>query len=346
VGLKRFPNANGRLMEAAGGCALVDETVRDGEQQSIFRSYLYPRMMQPNLTVLSGAVARRILFEGRRATGVEFEYRARLVRAEATGEVVLALGAIHTPKLLMQSGVGEEEELKPFGIPVLNPLPGVGRNLHDHLAFGLIFENTDRVPPDGPTSQTACFWKTDATLDAPNFYAYARQGPTVSPENAAVPDPPADSWTMVVEMRPRSRGAIHLTGSSPAAPVRIDANPLGDPDDLRDLLAGLCTARDIGRSAALRPFTGREVSPGASGPAELEQFFRQSLGTSWHQSGTARMGRDAMAVVDGRLKVRGMEGLRIADASVLPRVTTGNTMAPCVVIGEQAAILLRRDNPA
>src|SRR5215813_47029 len=206
VGLKRYPSANGRLMESAGGCALVDETVSHGERRSIFRSYLYPRMIQPNVTVLTGALVRQIRFEQRRATGVEFEYRGRLMRVESTCEVVVSLGAFHTPKLLMQSGVGEELELKRFGIPVVQPLPGVGQGLHDHLAVGLIFENTEQLPPASARSQTACFWKTDPTLDAPNFHAWTRQGAMVTPENAAWVSLPCGCWSMVLGMRPRSRG--------------------------------------------------------------------------------------------------------------------------------------------
>jgi choline dehydrogenase len=145
-------------------------------------------------------------------------------------------------------------------------------------------------------------------------------------------------------MRPNSRGVIHLTGSDPADPVSIETNSLGDPQDLKDLIAGLSMAREVGNSSALRPFTGREVAPGSMSVAELEQFFRDGLGTHWHQSGTAKMGRDAMSVVDGKLKVYGIDGLRIADASILPRVTTGNTMAPCVIIGERAADAVRNDH--
>ena len=183
VGLQRFPNPNGRMMEAAaGGCAFVDETVRDRKRQSIFRSYVYPFMDQPNITVLTGALATRVLFHHRRGTGVEFHYQ--------------------------------------------------------------------------------------------------------------------------------------------------------------DLVEGVRTARAIGNSAALRSFTGREIAPGALNRTELEHFFRDGLVTFWHQCGTAKVGRDAMSVVDGKLKVYGVDGLRIADASIMPRVTTGNTMAPCVVIGEQAVTLL------
>lgn len=340
IGLQRFSNPNGRMMEVSGGCSFVDETVCDGKRQSIFRSYLYPLMNQSNVTVLTGALVSRILFSRRHATGVEFHHKGRTLQAGATQEVILSLGAIHTPKLLMQSGIGDEAELRRVGIPVLQALPGVGRNLHDHVAFGCIWENTDKELPKGPRSQTASFWTTNAALDAPNFYAYAKQGPTASPENSAVFNPPATSWSLVVGMRPKSRGAIHLTGANSTDPVRIDANYLSDPQDLNDLMAGLGVAREIGNSAALRPFARREVTPGPLNSMELERFMRNGLGTFWHQCGTAKMGRDAMSVVDGKLKVYGLDGLRIADASVMPRVTTGNTMAPCVVIGERAALLL------
>jgi len=143
-------------------------------------------------------------------------------------------------------------------------------------------------------------------------------------------------------MRPQSRGVIRLTGPDPADPVRIDPNYLGDPQDLKDLIAGLGLAREIGNSSSLRPFTGREVAPGPITGAQLEQFLRNGLATHWHQSGTAKMGCDKMSVVDGQLRVYGVENLRIADASILPRVTTGNTMAPCVAIGEQAAAYLQK----
>jgi len=344
LGLQRFPNSNGQMMEAAGGCAWIDETVRDGKRQSIFRSYLYPIMDQPNLTVLTGALAGRIRFAGNRATGIEFLYNGITVCAQATQEVILSLGAIHTPKLLMQSGIGDEMELRSAGITVLHVLPGVGRNLHDHVAFGCVWENSGRPAPKIPRSQTSCFWKTRTELEAPNFYVYSHGGPDFTPENAARFKPPASCWSLSGGMRPNSRGIIHLTGSDPADPVSIHANYLGEPQDLKDLIAGLRMAREIGNSTVLRPFTGREVAPGPMSLAELEQFFRDGLGTHWHQSGTAKMGRDAMSVVDGNLRVYGVDGLRIADASILPRVTTGNTMAPCVVIGERAAAFLRGNN--
>jgi choline dehydrogenase len=229
-----------------------------------------------------------------------------------------------------------------MGIPVVQALPGVGRNLHDHVAFGCVWEATAEGPPRVPRSQTASFWKTNAELDAPNFFAYSRGGPEVTAENVDRFHPPAACWSLVVGMRPRSRGALHLTGTNPMDPVKIDANYLAEPQDMKDLAAGIGMARAIGNSVALRPYTVREIAPGNLNAADLDGFFRNGLGTFWHQSGTAKMGRDPMSVVDGRLRVYGIEGLRVADASIMPRVTTGNTMAPCVVIGEQAAAFLKQ----
>src|SRR5262249_32297681 len=154
---------------------------------------------------------------------------------------------------------GDEAELKRVGIRVRQALPGVGRNLHDHPAFGCVWESTGRGLPAGPRSQTACFWKTAAALDAPNFYAYSHQGPDVTPEKAMRIKRPAASWSLSVGMQPRSRGTVRLTGPDPSDPVRVDANYLGDPQDLKDLMAGLSMIRAIGNSAALRPFTGREI---------------------------------------------------------------------------------------
>src|SRR5262249_31959702 len=287
VGLERFPNSNGKMMEAVGGCAFIDETVRDGKRQSIFRSYVYPIMDQPNITVLTGALVARILFNRDRATGVEFQHQGTSLRAVATREVILWRGAIERAKVLMQSGIGDETELKRANIPVRNVLPGVGRNLHDHVAFGIVWENAGKPLPRIPRSQTSCFWKTRAALEAPNFYVYSHGGPDFTPKNTARFQPPASCWSLSGGMRPNSRGTIHLTGPDPSDPVSIDTNYLSDSQDLEDLITGLSLARAIGNSSALQPFTAREVAPGSLSVAELEQFFRDGLGTHWHQSGTA-----------------------------------------------------------
>ncbi|MBV9386528.1 MAG: GMC family oxidoreductase N-terminal domain-containing protein [Chroococcidiopsidaceae cyanobacterium CP_BM_ER_R8_30] len=344
IGLPRFEDQNGRLMEAEQGCAFVDETVRNGRRQSIFRSYVYPLMSQPNLTVLTQAMVTRIRFQGSRATGVEFRWQGKLLCVNASIEVVLALGAIQTPKLLMQSGIGDPDQLRSFGIEIQQALPGVGRNLHDHVAFGCIWEASTEPLPTAPRSQTVCFWKTNATLTSPNFYTYAAGIPFTTPENAAWIAPPEKVWSLIVGMSPVSRGAIRLTGSNADDPVRIDANYLADPRDLTELKTGIEQARALGNSAPLRRYTTREVHPGTLSSSNREQFLRNGLVTFWHQSCTAKMGRDELSVVDHRLKVYGIDGLRVADASVLPRVTRGNTMAPCVVIGERAAAILQEEH--
>lgn len=331
-----FPNANGEMMESDRGCAMIDETVLQGVRQSIYRSYLHPMMDRPNVTVLTGAVVHRVLFDEGRADAVEFEYRGTIHRFRAESQVVLSLGAIHTPKVLMQSGIGKAADLEQFKIPVIADLPGVGQGLHDHVAFGCMWESNGNGLPPVPRSQIACFWKTRSELDAPNFYTYAKDGPFASPENAARYGIRPDSWSLIVGMRPVSRGSVTLTGRHPTDPVRIDSGYLSDPQDMIDLNEGIRTALAIGNSTALRAFSGKELVPATHG-AELERFFRDGLGTFWHQSSTARMGTDEMSVVDGHLGVHGIAGLTVADASVLPRVTTGNTMAPCVVIGELAA---------
>jgi choline dehydrogenase len=344
AGLKRFQNSGGQMMKADGGCAVVDNIIHDGKRQSVYRSYTYPRLQQSNLTVLTGALTTRILFAGSRATGIEFEYKGQLCQARAALEVVLSQGAIQTPKLLMQSGIGDQEELGRFGISVKQHLPGVGRNMHDHVALSLVWEGTDAPLPQIARSSVVAFWKTDTSLNAPNFYTYGIGIPFLTPENAADFPPRGAAWTLFMGMRPASRGSLHLTGAKASDALRIEANYLFEPSDMRDLIRGVERAREIGNASALRPYTKREFAPGNLTGAALQQYIRNGLTTFWHQSCTAKMGRDAMSVVDSKLKVYGIEGLRIADASVLPRVTTGNTMAPCVIIGERAANMLQEAN--
>src|SRR5262249_18484010 len=150
--------------------------------------------------------------------------------------------AIHTPKLLMQSGIGDEMELRSAGIPVLHALPGVGRNLNDHVSFGCVWENAGKASPKVPRSQTSCFWKTRAELEAPNFYVYSHGGPDFTPESASRFKPSGGCWSLSAGMRPRSRGTIRLTGPDPTDPVTIDPNYLSEPQDLKDLFAGLSMA--------------------------------------------------------------------------------------------------------
>jgi choline dehydrogenase len=338
VGIPTFDSINGRMMEGPGGCSLVEIRMRDWQRLSIFRSYTFPYMDRPNLTVLTAALVTRLIFEGKRVTGVEFTYEDTVRRIGAGLEVVLSLGAINTPKVLMQSGVGDQSELHRFGIPLVEHLPGVGQNLQDHVALlGMIWE----CHGDEPNAVFHWFWRSDSSLDTPDL-----QTTQVPLERTGLkkvnPTLPASGWMMLpAVIRTKSRGRVRLTGSGPLDPADIESNLLSDPDDLKALVAGVELCREIGNSPALRPFLKQEVVPGnVKGPA-LENYLRNTAISWWHQTCTAKMGRDSLSVVDAKLNVYGIENLRIADGSIMPRVTTGNTMAPCVIIGERAAQAIR-----
>jgi choline dehydrogenase len=342
VGIPTFENQNGRMMEGAGGASILDVRVRDGYRQSVFRSYVFPYMNRPNLTVLTGALVTRVTFDHTRATGVEFSHDGQIHRVGAGSEVVLSLGAIHTPKVLMQSGIGEQAELQRHGIPVVQHLPGVGQNLQDHPLFACVWQYQQPLAPRNNGAEATFFWKSDPGLDTPDLQIGQGEFPMSTAETAARFDVPEFGWTLACGVvRPKSRGHICLTGPDPTYPVQIQANMLSHPDDLKAAVVGVQLCREVGNSAALRPFTKREAMPGNLKGAELEHFIRDAASTYWHQTCTAKMGKDAMSVVDGRLKVYGVEHLRIADGSIMPRVTTGNTMAPCVIIGERAAQILQ-----
>jgi choline dehydrogenase len=343
VGIPTFENQNGRMMESAGGCSFLDVRLRDGKRQSVFRSYTFPYMDRPNLTVLTHALVTRITFEGKRATGVECIYNGKTDRISAELEVVLSLGAIHTPKVLMQSGIGDQAELQRHGIPLVQHLPGVGQNFQDHPAIGCVWEYQKPLPPR--TGSDTFFWKSDPNLDTPDIQTCLAEVPFAAAEMLARYNAPAGSWSMFAGIvRPKSRGRIRLTGPNPTDAVQIETNMMSHPDDLKAAIAGVQLCREIGNSVVFRPFVKREVMPGKLKGAELENFIRDSVVTFWHQTCTAKMGRDSMAVVDANLKVYGIENLRIADGSIMPRVTTGNTMAPCVIIGERAGEILRADH--
>jgi choline dehydrogenase-like flavoprotein len=338
VGIPIFENQNGRMMEADGGASVPDMRIRDGKRQSVFRSYVFPYMDRPNLTVLRHALVTRLTFEGKRATGVEIFWSGRTHRIRAGLEVIVSLGAMNTPKVLMQSGIGDETELQRFGIPVVQHLPGVGRGFQDHPVVVCVWECSEPLPPD-VAPDAVLFWKSDSRLASPDFQIL--QG-VLDAADAAKLGLPASGWTLLGNVvQPKSRGHIRLTGSDPDDPVRIEANLLCEPDDRESLLECVKRCREIGNLDVLRPFLKHEILPGKLKQTTLEDYIRNGALSFWHETSTAKMGRDAMSVVDGNLKVYGVDNLRIADGSIMPRVTTGNTMAPCVIIGERAAEFLQ-----
>jgi choline dehydrogenase len=345
VGIPTFESNNGSMMESAGGASIMDVRIRKGKRLSAFRSYTFPYMDRPNLTVLTAALVTRVTFEGKRATGVEMAYDGKSIRIGAGSEVVLSLGAIHTPKVLLQSGIGDESELRRVGIPTVQHLPGVGQNFQDHFGIGCVWEYQQPLAPRNNGAEATFFWKSDPAVDAPDLQTCQVEVPLCSAETAARFNPPAASWTLYgAVVRPKSRGRIRLTGPNPHDPVRIEANMLSHPDDMKAAIAGVELCREIGNSAALRPYTKREVMPGKLKGSALEQFIRNAANTYHHQTCTAKMGRDSSSVVDAGLKVYGIDNLRIADGSIMPRVMTGNTMAACIIIGERAGQILRAEH--
>jgi choline dehydrogenase len=345
VGMPTFESPNGRMQEGAGGCSVQDIRSRDGKRQSIFRSYTFPYMDRSNLTVLTDAMVTRLTLEGTRATGVEIIYHDHVQHISGGLEVVLSLGAINTPKILMQSGIGDEAELRRLGIPLVQHLPGVGQNFQDHFMISSIWESEQLLSPSETANGAVSFWKSSSNLNTPDIQQLIAEAPIPSAETAARFNPPVNSWTIAgVGVRPVSRGRLRLTGPNPLDPIQIEANMLSHPDDLKAAIACVELCREIGNSSALRPYAKREVMPGNLKGAELENFIRDATITTWHQTCTAKMGRDVMSVVDSNLKVYGIENLRIADGSIMPRVTTGNTMAPCVVIGERAGEILKAEH--
>ena len=345
LGLPTFENANGRMMEADAGASITDLRIHnDGSRESVFRSYTYPYLDRPNLTVLTNAVVKHLDWQGNRVTGVAVSHQGKTRHFAAGTEVVLSLGAINTPKVLMLSGIGDEEELHRVGLPVRQHLRGVGQNYQDHIGFQCVWEFNEPPPPNF-RGEAVLLWKSRAELESPDLFACEGAFPLSTPENIAKFGLPDASWILFGALaHPQSRGRLRLASADPDDPLEINANALSHPDDFRAALACVEFMREVGNSASLRPFVKREVMPGDLRGAELENFIRDGAATYWHQSGTAKMGRDPMAVVDGSLNVYGVENLRIADASIMPRITTTNTMAPCVVIGERAAEFIKAEH--
>jgi choline dehydrogenase-like flavoprotein len=342
LGIPTYQSPNGRLMEDIRGAAVADLRCRNGKRQSIFRTYIAPYTDKPNLTVVPHALVTAVSLQGNRATGVEVLHGGAVHRVTAAAEVVLSLGAIHTPKVLMQSGIGDEDELRRVGVTVGQHLPGVGQNFQDHYGFDCVWEFPEGIQSNAQ-AEGVLFWDSGlGDLNEPDLFACSAPFPKATPECVAKYGLPQNGWILFgAPTHPKSRGRLRLSGPGPADPIRIEANALSHPDDLKAAISCIATLREIGNSPELRPFVAREVMPGDVTGDELEAYLRDAVCTYWHECGTAKMGRDPMSVVDGQLKVYGIENLRVADASVMPRITTANTMAPCVVIGERAAQFIK-----
>lgn len=340
LGIPAVADHNGAIMEGAGGCAIANMRVKDGRRLNVPTSYLHPAMSRPNLTVLTRAFVHRVVIEGGRASAVEFRWNGQVHRIGSQREVILSAGALHTPKLLMLSGVGNEPELKRLGLPTRVHLPGVGQNFQDHTMVGAcMWEPHEAIAPRNNSAEATFFWKSDPALDTPDLQPFQIEVPYTSEVFAKQAAP--TGWVINPGIvQPKSRGFVRLKSADPEAPVEIHANTLSHPDDLKALRTGVEICRELGNSAQMRPFVKREVMPGPLKGAALDDFIRNASVSYFHQTCTAKMGRDRMSVVDASLAVYGVKGLRVADGSIMPRITTGNTMAPCVVIGERMGEIL------
>lgn len=325
------------------GPAWVNFTVHAGKRQNTAVAFLRPAMEKgAKLTVLTEAPVMKLLIEKGRCVGVEYLHAGRLTRVRANKEVILSAGAVITPKLLTLSGIGDAEHLRKLGIAPVVSLPGVGQNLQDHvLGAGVNFESRHPVPPTQYNhSEVYMWWKSTPDQPVPDINALYVSVPFATKElNLQAQHGYA---ILCGVMRPKSRGAVTVTSADPRVDPLIDPNYLQAEQDLVALKAATELARAIGNSDAYKDIRKAELLPGpaAQDPAAYRDFLQKSVSTYFHPVGTAKMGTDAMAVVDPQLRVYGVEGLRVADASVMPTITTGNTNAPSILIGYRGAKMI------
>ncbi|MFJ7750932.1 GMC family oxidoreductase [Arthrobacter sp. NPDC097144] len=326
------------------GASKMQLNIRDGKRFNTWHAYLRPVADNPNLTLLTGATVRRLLIEDGAVAGIEFEQGGEVKTLHAD-ETLLAGGAIGSPEILLRSGIGPAEELRAAGIEPVLDLPGVGKNLQDHLLSPVIFTTTAKPVPDCEVgaAETHLFWKSRPDLAVPDTQPIHFSLPMYFLDSMSGPE---NGFSLVAGIvRPLSRGEITLSGPAPEDPIRIDLGALTEQADVDSLAASVRQCRELGRTSALSGEWGaEEVYPGpevSDSAEDLEQYVRDTAVTYHHQVGTCKMGLDALAVVDPRsMQVLGMPGLRIADASVMPLVPTGNTNAPTIMIAERAARMI------
>lgn len=367
MGIPFNPDFNGASQEGVGYYQL---TQRNARRSSASVAYLKPIRDRKNLTVRTGVMVTRIVVEKGRATGVEIVSKrgGQLEILRADREVVVSSGAIGSPKLLMLSGIGPAYHLKSVGIEPVHDLPGVGQNLQDHLDLFVIAECSGDFTYDnyaklhrsawaglqyllfrkGPVAsslfETGGFWYADPTAAQPDIQFHLGLGSGIEAGVEKLKNPGVTLNSAF--LRPRSRGSVRLSSSDPADAPLIDPNYWADPYDREISIKGLRIAREIMRRNALKPFVDREVLPGPSLDTddELFDYACRSAKTDHHPVGTCRMGNDDMAVVTPDLRLRGIEGLRVCDASVMPRVPSSNTNAPTIMVGEKGSdIILGRE---
>jgi choline dehydrogenase len=339
-----FADQNGRREESAGGFALMNQIIRDGQRRNMAKAFLYPVLAQTNVTLITKAHVNKVSLQAKRATGVEVTIGGARRTISASREVILSAGGINTAKILMLSGIGPEADLKAVGIPTVVNASEVGANFQDHILHGgCLWEPKEQLPLRNSAANAAGFWKSDSSLASPDINIVEIELPYTSEEIAKEYGPPPTSWALCAGLTaPKSRGRVKLRSANAADATVLDAGFLSHPDDVVALKKGIELCRDLGNSAAMRPYVKREVVPGKKlSDADLTNFVRNGATTYFHESGTCRMGRDDHAVVDAKLRVNGIQNLRVADSSIMPRIAGVATMATCVLIGERMSEILR-----
>ena len=366
AGFRTSEDLHGEIEEGfARGEVTID---RQGRRASTSRAFLHPVMGRKNLTVQANALTNKVLIEGNRAVGVEYVRNGRVQRAYADREVIVCAGAYNSPQLLMLSGIGPADQLRQHAIAPLVDLPGVGGNLSEHARAPVEFEarepvtflnelRLDRVALS--VARWALFGSGTFATQINSCNVVVRTAKELAQPDVQLMCNPvrmdAKMWfpgigvrqehritSDVVLLHPRSRGRVSLRSADPRDPPRIQLNLLAERADIETLMRGIAVARDIYRTEPQARLTGREIRPGAelTSAAQLESYIRETAAVTQHPVGTCAMGTGPHAVVDPRLCVRGVEGLRVADASIMPTVPGGNTNAACIMIGEKAADLI------
>lgn len=366
AGYKDNPDYNGADQE---GISQFQLTLRNGRRCSSAVAYLNPAKSRPNLTVLTGCQALGLTFDGSRATGVTVAYQGREQVIRARAEVILSAGALASPQLLMVSGIGAAEELAAKGITVRHDLPGVGKNLQDHLQARPVYRctlptiNTEinslakqvlialryAVTRTGPMTMAASlgtgFLKTRPDLETPDIQFHIQ--PFSTKQIGADPHEFDAFTTSVLQLRPESTGHLELQSADMRDYIKIHPNYLSTKTDCDTIVAGIRIARNIARHSPVKDVITQEVSPGAEIADDdydaILNWARDTATTIYHPTGTCKMGQDPMAVVDHRLRVHGIQGLRVADASIMPIIVSGNTNAPSMMIGEKGSDMILED---
>ncbi len=357
---------NGFQQEGFGPYQL---TVKNGRRWSTAAAYLLPALKRPNLTTLVNAHTARVIFEEKKAVGIEFVQNGKLQQVRATREVILSGGAVNTPQLLLLSGIGDADYLHRWNLPVVADLPGVGRNLQDHLDITVQYECTQPITLYAYTKplkqlqtgieyslfgrgmgrqqglESGAFVKTRAGLEVPDLQIHFVAA--LMTDHGRKQADRHGFTAHACQLRPESRGHIALKSLNPLDPPLIQPNYLATENDKRTMREGVKILRQVFAQHPFDPFRGPELMPGATVATDddIDAFVRRTAETIYHPVGSARMGHDRFAVVDGELKVHGVQGLRVVDASVMPTLVGGNTNAPTIMIAEKAADMILGKSP-